>query len=98
MSMPKRRNSFCSSANRGWAAASWSTATMMPMFCLNMFQYPVTAETKNSVSSGDSGRCTLRPEGVDDVAQERLGQRGQQVFLVVVVAVERPQATCPPPT
>ena len=38
MSMPNRRNSFCTSANRCWAAASWSTATMMPMFCLNMFQ------------------------------------------------------------
>jgi hypothetical protein len=25
-------------AKRGWVAASWSTATMMPMFCLNMFQ------------------------------------------------------------
>ena len=43
---------------------------------------------KNSLSSGESGRCRLSPDGVDDVAQEGLGQRGQQVFLVGVVAVE----------
>ena len=38
MSIPKRRNSFCTAANRGWVAASCATAIMIPMFCLNMFQ------------------------------------------------------------
>ena len=38
MSMPKRRNSFWTAANRCWVAASCATAIMMPMFCLNMFQ------------------------------------------------------------
>ena len=38
MSMPNCRNSFCTAANRCWVAPSWATATMMPMFCLNMFQ------------------------------------------------------------
>ncbi len=56
MSIPNRRNSFCTAANRGWVAASCATAIMMPMFCLNMFQYPVTTEVKNASSSGESGR------------------------------------------
>ena len=88
MSMPKRRNSFCTAANRGCVAASCATAIMMPMFCLNMFQYPVTTEVKNALSSGESGSRTLNPEGVDDVMQEGLGQRGEQVLLVGEVAVE----------
>ena len=64
MSMPKRRNSFCTAANRRWVAASWATAIMMPMFCLNMFQYPVTTEVKKALSSGESGSSTLSPDGV----------------------------------
>ena len=34
MSMPNRRNSFCTAANRGWVAASCAMAIMMPMFWL----------------------------------------------------------------
>jgi hypothetical protein len=36
---------------------------MMPMFCRNRFQYPVTTVVKYSLSCGDSGSGTRFPDG-----------------------------------
>ena len=56
---------------------------MMPMFCLNMFQYPVTTEVKNASSVGDSGSCRLNPDGVRTLCRKDSARAANRSSLSV---------------